>query len=118
MWTNLQRTLPFTLALAILCYLAFYFLPNFELAPATLVTIGVLIAGVLLPVLVQVKGEELETSSTKSYPKVDYQGESSTLYVGNLPYRANEEAVRELFQKFGTVINVRLMKDRQTGRRR
>ncbi|MFT7193982.1 MAG: RNA recognition motif-containing protein, partial [Rheinheimera aquimaris] len=38
--------------------------------------------------------------------------------VGNLPYRANEDAVKELFQRFGIVINVRLMKDRQTGRRR
>jgi RNA recognition motif-containing protein len=45
-------------------------------------------------------------------------GDTATLYVGNLPYRANEEAVRELFQQSGAVVNVRLMKDRQTGRRR
>ncbi len=41
-----------------------------------------------------------------------------TLYVGNLPYRANEAVVRELFEKYGSVSSVRLVKDKQTGRRR
>lgn len=41
-----------------------------------------------------------------------------TLYVGNLPYRANEAIVRELFEKYGVVSSVRLVKDKQTGRRR
>jgi len=41
-----------------------------------------------------------------------------TLYVGNLPYRANETIVRELFETYGTVSSVRLVKDKQTGRRR
>ncbi|MCR6551329.1 RNA-binding protein, partial [Aeromonas sp. CPF2-S1] len=41
-----------------------------------------------------------------------------TLYVGNLPYRANEIAVRELFAEQGQVISVRLMKDKATGKRR
>jgi len=41
-----------------------------------------------------------------------------TLYVGNLPYRANETIVRELFEKYGVVSSVRLVKDKQTGRRR
>ena len=41
-----------------------------------------------------------------------------TLYVGNLPYRANEAAVRELFSNYGNVESVRLMKDKHTGKRR
>ncbi len=41
-----------------------------------------------------------------------------TLYVGNLPYRANESAVRELFSEHGFVHSVRLMKDKHTGKRR
>ena len=41
-----------------------------------------------------------------------------TLYVGNLPYRANETAVRELFANYGQVESVRLMKDKHTGKRR
>lgn len=44
--------------------------------------------------------------------------EIKTLYVGNLPYRANESAIRELFAKYGYVQSVRLMKDKNTGKRR
>ncbi|WMC10289.1 RNA-binding protein [Oceanimonas pelagia] len=43
---------------------------------------------------------------------------TTTLYVGNLPYRANEAVVRALFEQFGQVLSVRLMKDRNTGKRR
>lgn len=45
-------------------------------------------------------------------------GEIKTLYVGNLPYRANEAAVRALFSSHGIVHSVRLMKDKHTGKRR
>lgn len=44
--------------------------------------------------------------------------EIKTLYVGNLPYRANEAAVRHLFAEHGNVHSVRLMKDKNTGKRR
>ncbi|KZN44766.1 RNA recognition motif domain-containing protein [Pseudoalteromonas luteoviolacea] len=43
---------------------------------------------------------------------------TKTLYVGNLPYRANEQAVRELFEEKGQVFSVRLLKDKNTGKRR
>jgi RNA recognition motif-containing protein len=43
---------------------------------------------------------------------------TSTLYVGNLPYKANESNVKELFSKHGEVFAVRLMKDKRTGKRR
>lgn len=43
---------------------------------------------------------------------------SKTIYVGNLPYRANESDVKELFAKHGEVFAVRLMKDKRTGKRR
>ncbi|TPH15528.1 RNA recognition motif domain-containing protein [Litorilituus lipolyticus] len=48
----------------------------------------------------------------------DSNEEIKTLYVGNLPYRANEAVVRELFSEHGTVQSVRLMKDKHTGKRR
>jgi RNA recognition motif-containing protein len=41
-----------------------------------------------------------------------------TIYVGNLPYRANEAAIRSLFAEHGLVLSVRLVKDRDTGKRR
>ncbi len=40
------------------------------------------------------------------------------LYVGNLPYKANESHVRDLFAEYGQVFAVRLMKDKRTGKRR
>lgn len=43
---------------------------------------------------------------------------TTTLYVGNLPYKANEGNVRDLFAEHGYVENVRLMKDKRTRKRR
>lgn len=43
---------------------------------------------------------------------------SKTIYVGNLPYRANENDVISLFSNHGKVFSVRLMKDKRTGKRR
>jgi RNA recognition motif-containing protein len=39
----------------------------------------------------------------------------SKIYVGNLPFSADEEAVRALFSQHGTVDSVALIKDRDTG---
>ncbi len=38
------------------------------------------------------------------------------LYVGNLPFSANESSVNELFSQSGTVESVKLITDRDTGR--
>ena len=46
------------------------------------------------------------------------KADTTTLYVGNLPYRANEGSVRELFSEYGKVFSVRLLRDNQTGKRR
>ena len=40
------------------------------------------------------------------------------IYVGNLPFTANETEVRALFAQHGTVENVSLPTDRETGRPR
>ena len=41
-----------------------------------------------------------------------------TIYVGNLPFDASEDDVRELFSQHGTVYSVKLISDRETGRPR
>lgn len=38
------------------------------------------------------------------------------IYVGNLPYSATEEEVRELFSQHGEIISVAMITDRETGR--
>lgn len=40
------------------------------------------------------------------------------LYVGNLPYKATDEELRELFTQAGAVANVQVMRDTATGRAR
>jgi RNA recognition motif-containing protein len=42
----------------------------------------------------------------------------SKIYVGNLPFTADEAAVRALFEQHGTVESVSLINDRETGRPR
>jgi RNA recognition motif-containing protein len=42
----------------------------------------------------------------------------SKIYVGNLPFSATEDAVREMFAQHGTVESVALIMDRETGRPR
>lgn len=116
MLPTFRAALPFTLALAVLAYVVFHFIPGLGFTQEIFVVIGVMLAGVLVPILVDVKPEA--SQSVVATPVKDFSGDTTTLYVGNLPYRANEDAVRELFQRFGVVVNVRLMKDRQTGRRR
>ena len=115
MLPTLRATLPYTLAVAILAFLVFYLLDP-ALPSYVSVVLGVLVAGVLVPILRDVKGNAINLSD--DLVEQIYQGDTATLYVGNLPYRANEEAVQQLFETKGVVLNVRLMKDRQTGRRR
>jgi RNA recognition motif-containing protein len=42
----------------------------------------------------------------------------TSIYVGNLPFTATEDEVRDLFAAHGQVDEVRLMMDRETGRAR
>ena len=42
----------------------------------------------------------------------------SKIYVGNLPFTADEDTVRTLFAQHGTVDSVALINDRETGRPR
>ena len=40
------------------------------------------------------------------------------LYVGNLPYRTNQDELKDLFSQYGEVTFVRIITDRDTGRSR
>jgi RNA recognition motif-containing protein len=40
------------------------------------------------------------------------------IYIGNLPFSATEDEVRELFAPYGSVSSVSLISDRETGRPR
>ncbi|MBL6734926.1 MAG: RNA-binding protein [Shewanellaceae bacterium] len=47
-----------------------------------------------------------------------YSSKSLTLYIGNLPYRAHEQNVKDLFGQYGQIQSLRLVKDRFTGKRK
>ena len=75
----------------------------------TIVAVAVFVTAFIVPLI----GVPASVSSNE-----EISNEVKTLYVGNLPYRANETSVRELFSTVGLVHSVRLMKDKHTGKRR
>lgn len=57
------------------------------------------------------------TARTANNGSVD-EGDTISLYVGNLAYSAQRDALQELFAPYGTVSSVRIMTDRATRRPR
>jgi RNA recognition motif-containing protein len=86
-------------------------------ANSTVVAVSVFIAALLSPFLASRPIKTKNGSDSNESDDVQ-NGDVKTLYVGNLPYRANETSVRELFSEHGVVHSVRLMKDKHTGKRR
>ncbi|WP_199610596.1 RNA recognition motif domain-containing protein [Flocculibacter collagenilyticus] len=103
--TSLQSSLLVSFALAVLGFFGLSVTGSFGLDAPSLFALGILIGGIVVTLLSK-NGASTSVAQTK------------TLYVGNLPYRANEASVRQLFSEHGQVHSVRLLKDRQTGKRR
>ena len=101
-----QKSFLFSVILAVLGFVVVKFaLASLALEPALLFGAGLLIGALVITALSSASSEEAEVKT-------------KTLYVGNLPYRANEGVVRALFEEQGKVFNVRLLKDKNTGKRR
>jgi len=98
-----------TLIVALVFSVAIYFLASNSVFELTNISVAVIafVCAFITPLVgkAETNAEAVDASIT-------------TLYVGNLPYRANEAAVRELFSEYGQVQSVRLMKDKHTGKRR
>lgn len=62
-------------------------------------------------------GSNLERSLALLRPPVP-PGRSVSIFVGNLPFRAEQEDVIELFASYGEVVNCSLPLERDTGRKR
>ena len=63
------------------------------------------------------RGSNLDTSLAHLRPPVP-PGRSVSIFVGNLPFRAEQEDVIELFASYGEVANCSLPLERDTGRKR
>ncbi|ARN67288.1 RNA-binding protein [Vibrio vulnificus] len=96
------------IASAALAILGGFIFSQLDIYPAISFVIGVVLTTLLLSFFPHTP---ILTDSDSSLP-------TKTLYVGNLPYKANETHVRELFAQHGQVYGVRLMKDKRTGKRR
>ncbi|NQZ27187.1 MAG: RNA-binding protein [Colwellia sp.] len=107
------QTVIIAVVFAIIAYIVAYITMPVS---STLVAGLVFISAFLAPLVIG-KSSTSSRSSTDSNTNVADE-DVRTLYVGNLPYRANETAVRELFSNHGAVLSVRLMKDKHTGKRR
>ncbi|GAB2641457.1 RNA recognition motif domain-containing protein [Vibrio panuliri] len=94
------------IAIAVLGALIFF---KLDISPAISFVIGVVASAFVLK-LSNATTNELDTPLNDPATK--------TLYVGNLPYKANESHVKDLFAEHGEVFAVRLMKDKRTGKRR
>jgi len=87
-----------------------YFVAGFIGLEGKSLAIGLFLGALVAPFIGGNSAESVSEQATSN--------EIKTLYVGNLPYRANEAAVRHLFSEHGQVHSVRLMKDKHTGKRR
>ncbi|MEH0743449.1 RNA-binding protein [Vibrio cholerae] len=102
---------------------------------STILMVALAVLGGMLFLFLESQGKELSSaltfvigvfacafvfkfSNTDSEPEPVSDPSTKTLYVGNLPYKANESHVKELFAQHGEVFAVRLMKDKRTGKRR
>jgi len=106
------QTVIIAVAFAIIAYIVTFAVPASSILIASLVFVSAFLA----PLLTGSPSANPASSTTSSTIASDE--DVRTLYVGNLPYRANETSVRELFSEHGSVHSVRLMKDKHTGKRR
>jgi len=106
------QTVIIAVAFAIIAYIVTFAVPASSILIASLVFVSAFLA----PLLTGSPSANPVSSTASSTIASDE--DVRTLYVGNLPYRANETSVRELFSEHGSVHSVRLMKDKHTGKRR
>ncbi|KMV29452.1 RNA-binding protein [Photobacterium swingsii] len=105
-----NQTLVTIIALAVLGALIMSFI---DISPSIAFALGVILSGLAVHFM-----QGTSSTAATSDDSSSTSSSSKTIYVGNLPYRANENDVKELFSEHGEVFAVRLMKDKRTGKRR
>jgi len=100
----------------IITLVGFFTLPvlTASISPAFSFALGIALGGIVISIIANRNPEAAPAKSATTAT----EGNGTTLYVGNLPYRANEQAVKEHFATAGSVLSVRLMRDRRTGKRK
>lgn len=75
---------------------------------ATGLLIGCIIGGLLVALYPVSASEDPDTGSAASG--------TSNLYVGNLPFNAGPDDIKNLFAPYGEVVDIRMVKDRRSKR--
>jgi hypothetical protein len=95
--------------IAIIAVAGFVAVPVFPMVSSAIAfAAGAVICGIAL----------LFVKTTSSTEESVETNDLTTLYIGNLNYKVNENAIKAYFEQYGYVDSVRLMKDRKTGRRK
>ena len=114
MKVSLMQCVLISLVLALVGFLFTHQFPLDAYTPAV-VAGSLLVSGIVTPWIASLLASSKPVSSS---PDTVMDDNVSTLYVGNLPYKANEDAVKAYFENHILVQSVRLMKDKKTGKRK
>ncbi len=103
-----------SILILVVCAITGYFVAPHAGLDAKTLTIGLAIGGFLQTLLILISNTGTSESADSS---VD-NSEKKTVYVGNLDFDTTEEAVSALFETYGEITTVRLMRDKETGKGR
>ena len=84
---------------------------QFPIAPSIAFILGIITCAIICSL-------SFAPTSSASSVKETKSDNRKTLYVGNLPFKASEKDVEELFAKHGKVFEVRLLRDKRTGKKK
>ncbi|MCL5050321.1 MAG: RNA-binding protein [Firmicutes bacterium] len=102
-------------------FIAQLFLDSPDSLTVSLIALGVFLGGIITPYvgfILQHRKTEVAAKAPRPQKSKVTGGDARTLYVGNLPFKTSEEDVEKLFSQYGQVSEVRLVKDRRTGRKK
>ncbi|NVK55062.1 MAG: RNA-binding protein [Alteromonadaceae bacterium] len=120
MKVSLMQCFLVSLVLAVLGFILTHQVAIEGPAPAV-VAASLLLSGIVTPWIASffsTSSHKNVSASRHSHNAPAMSEDISTLYVGNLPYKANEAAVKAYFEDHVRIQSVRLMKDKKTGKRK
>jgi len=79
---------------------------------------SVLIAVVCILAIVLITLTVVLVKNRKAQVEDDVEYVNNQIYVGNLPYRVNEDDLRNYFSRYGAIQSVRVIRNFKTGRSR
>ena len=110
---QILKALVIAVVIAVLGYL---FYPHLGLDAA--IPVKALVITLAIGAFAGGLGAAIDISGTASPRSAASGGESVSIFVGNLSFKASQDELRDLFTPYGDVRSVRIMKDRATRRPR